>query len=77
MGPKRFSLGFPTLNPFLPHCVSTSVRMSAGVEETAEAVPEVGLAVGQVGQVVVAVEAAVALPMTGQRSLCNGHHRSG
>jgi hypothetical protein len=51
--------------------------MWAEVEETAEAVPEVGLAVGQVGQVVVAVEAAVALPMTGQRSLCNGHHRSG
>lgn len=51
-----------------------SVRMSAGVEETAEAVPEVGLAVGQVGQVVVAVEAAVALPMTGYRYLGVHHH---
>jgi hypothetical protein len=48
--------------------------MSAGVEETAEAVPEVGLAVGQVGQVVVAVEAAVALPMTGYRYLGVHHH---
>jgi hypothetical protein len=48
--------------------------MSAGVEETAEAVPEVGLAVGQVGQVVVAVEAAVALPMTGYRYLGAHHH---
>jgi hypothetical protein len=51
--------------------------MWAEVEETAEAVPGVGRAVGQVGQVVVAVEVAVALPMTGQRSLCNRHHRSG
>jgi hypothetical protein len=52
----------------------SSVKMSAGVEETAEAVPEVGLAVGQVGQVVVAVEAAVALPMTGYRYLGVHHH---
>jgi hypothetical protein len=56
--------------------------MPGEVEETAEAVPGAGrVALGPGAAVIpvgpVAVEGAVALPTTGQRSLCNGHHRSG
>ena len=50
--------------------------MRAEVAETAEAVPVAGLAVGPVGRVVLEVEAAVALPTTGQRSLGNSRHLS-
>jgi hypothetical protein len=51
--------------------------MPGEVAETAEAVPGAGLAAGLAGRVVVEAEAGVALPTTGERSLCNGHHRSG
>jgi hypothetical protein len=73
----RFSNGLLKACPPLPYPhVSHSVRMRAEVAETAEAVPGVGLAVGPVGRVVLEVEAAVALPTTGQRSLGNSRHLS-
>jgi hypothetical protein len=57
-------------------CVPMDERMPAEVEETAGAVPAVGLAVDRGGWVVLEAEAAVALPTTRQSALCNDRHRS-